>query len=410
MRQPAPNRHENVVSMLTTRLCLPQRTGRHARIGPPGGSLVASRWLVLLRPQVRAMNSTLDTDSVVGGYRIVEVIGHGGMGVVYRALQPSLERQIALKVLPESLTRDDRFRERFIRESRLAASIEHPHVLPIIEAGEDAGVLFIAMRYAPEGDLARLLRARGPMAPATALAALCQVASALDAAHARGLVHRDVKPGNLLVGGQSGQPHLYLADFGVSSRHGSHSGLTGSDGWVGTVDYVAPEQIRGDAVDRRADVYSLGCVFFETLTGKPPFARDNEIATLWAHMRDEPPRPSATAGVPAALDSVLERALEKDSRERYQSAGELAADATAAVTDTPGRRDARRGPPRDSHHRRKRRLVLLAVGSLLVAATAALILALLLPGGGGGGRRPVAPSAPKPQPVGTVVGTPIPVG
>jgi YVTN family beta-propeller protein len=356
------------------------------------------------------MTPTLDTDSFVAGYRIIDVIGRGGMGVVYRALQPSLDRQIALKVLAESLTQDARFRERFIRESRIAASIEHPHVLPVIEAGEDAGVLFLAMQYVPEGDLAHLLHAHGQFAPPAALAVLTQVASALDRAHARGLVHRDVKPGNLLVAEQGGRRHVYLTDFGVSSRHGSHSGLTAVDGWVGTVDYVAPEQIRGVGVDRCADVYSLGCVFFETLTGKVPFARENEIATLWAHMRDDPPRASATPGVPARLDPVLARALEKDPQRRYQSAGEFAADAAETLASTTARVGVRKASTRSglrqlAHRLGTRRVWPLAVAALGAGAGAAAVLALTLPGG-----HRAARSAPSQRPVGVVVGKPIPVG
>jgi len=360
------------------------------------------------------MSSMVDTDSLVGGYRIIGVIGRGGMGVVYRALQPSLERQIALKVLAESLTEDDRFRERFIRESRTAASIEHPNVLPVIEAGEDAGVLFLAMQYVPEGDLAHLLRARGPFAPPTAVAALTQVASALDAAHARGLVHRDVKPGNLLVAEQGPRLHMYLTDFGVSSRHGSHSGLTAADGWVGTVDYVAPEQIRGAGVDRSADIYSLGCVFFETLTGQVPFHRENEIATLWAHMRDDPPPASDTPGVPAALDTVLARALDKDPQRRYQSAGEFAADAADALSGTTVRMAARppstrSGSTQVTRRLRTRRVWPVAVAAVGAVAGAAVVLAVTLPGGG----HPAASNAPPQRPVIRRVGvahSPIPVG
>jgi YVTN family beta-propeller protein len=351
------------------------------------------------------MSPTLDTDSTVGGYRIVDVIGRGGMGVVYRAIQPSLERQIALKVLAESLAKDDRFRERFIRESRIAASIEDAHVLPVIEAGEDGGVLFLAMQYVPEGDLAHLLRASGPFSPVAALTTLTQAASAVDAAHARGLVHRDVKPGNLLVARQAGKRHLYLTDFGVSSRHGSHSGLTAADGWVGSVDYVAPEQIRGATVD----VYSLGCVFFETLTGRAPFQRENDIATLWAHMRDDPPRPSATPGVPATLDPVVARALEKDPELRYQSAADFAADAADALAGSTVPVAARPVSTKTAPTESARRLGTRAIRPLIIAAlgagAAAAVLALTHNGG-----QP-APRAVPPQtpPVG-VADKPIPVG
>jgi YVTN family beta-propeller protein len=354
------------------------------------------------------MQFAFEVGSLIGGYRIVEVVGRGGMGVVYRAEQPSLDREVAVKVMAEALSRDERFRRRFVRESRLAASIDHPHVLPIFEAGEQAGALFMAMQFIPEGDLGRLLHA-GRLEPARAVALVRQVAAALDAAHARGLVHRDVKPANVLIARGAGDWHAYLTDFGISARHGSHSGLTGSGGWVGSVDYVAPEQIGDAPVDGRADVYSLGCLFYEALTGEVPFPRTNEVAKLWAQMRDEPPPVSARPGVPRELDQVLARAIAKDPGSRYQSAGELAAEASAALNAAAERHVAAplarratrlaRAPGRIS----RRRLVVAAGCVAVLGGAVALAVAL-------SGEAHAAHGVARPRPVGIVDGAPIPVG
>lgn len=270
----------------------------------------------------------------LGGYHIEEVLGRGGMGVVYRAVQPRLRRSVALKVITPALAHDTTFRERFERESALAASIEHPHVLPVYEAGEDGGCLYLAVRFVDGTDLAAVLRRSGPLHPTRAVRLLQQIGSALDAAHGAGLVHRDVKPANVLVTGDPEVEHSYLTDFGLTKRSGSQTGLTATGQWVGTLDYVAPEQIRGDPVDARADVYALGCLLYELLTGQPPYARDNDAATMWAHLSDPPPAPSAAdPSLPPALDGVVARALAKDPAARYPTAGGLAAAATTAVTD-----------------------------------------------------------------------------
>ena len=231
----------------------------------------------------------LSTGSVLGDFRIDDEIGRGGMGVVYRAAQLSLERPVALKVISEALSDREGFRERFERESRLAASLDHPNIIPVYAAGEHDGVLFIVMRYVDGTDLRALLAAEGAFDPARAAGVIAQVASALDAAHERGLVHRDVKPANILVAARGGGEHTYLTDFGLTKRTASDSGLTAAGEWVGTLDYVAPEQLRGESVDGRADVYALGCVLYELLTGQVPFVRDDDIAKLWAHISDPAP-------------------------------------------------------------------------------------------------------------------------
>jgi DNA-binding beta-propeller fold protein YncE len=263
------------------------------------------------------------------GHRILGVAGRGGMGVVYRALQLDLERPVALKLIAPQLAEDAAFRERFGRESRAAASIDHPNVIPIYYTGDRDGTLYIAMRYVEGSDLRTLVRAEGRLDPGRAAHIVSQVASALDAAHARGIVHRDVKPANVLLGAAD---HAYLTDFGLTKNLTSHTGSTRAGGWVGTLGYVAPEQIRGERIDARADVYALGCVLYHALSGSPPYQRDSDEATLWAHLHDDPPSIAAhAAGVPQRFDEVLRRAMAKDPDERYPSAGDLGRAALAAA-------------------------------------------------------------------------------
>ncbi len=233
--------------------------------------------------------SVLSTGSTLGDFKVEDEVGRGGMGVVYRAVQISLGRPVALKVIAGSLSDNVAFRDRFVRESRMAASLDHPNVIPVFAAGETDGVLYIAMRYVDGTDLRSLVAAEGRLDPLRAAGVIAQVASALDAAHERGLVHRDVKPANILVAARGGGEHVYLTDFGLTKRSASESGLTSAGEWVGTLDYVAPEQLRGDHVDGRADVYALGAVLYETLTGQVPFPRDDDVAKLWAHISDSPP-------------------------------------------------------------------------------------------------------------------------
>ena len=269
------------------------------------------------------MDRQPDPDIQIAGYRIEARLGRGGMGEVYRAVQLSLDRRVALKVLPPKLAADDVFRRRFLRESRIAASIDHPSIIPIYETGEDGGLLYIAMRYVDGMDLSTLLRREGRLAPARALAIMAQVASALDAAHARGLVHRDVKPGNILLaaGPAGGDGHCYLCDFGLIKEmdvQQARSALTATGQFVGTIPYVAPEQIEGGALDGRADVYSLGCVLFHCLTGSPPFERINDIEVVFAHLREPPPSVSSRApGLPPALDAIVARAMAKSRDDRW---------------------------------------------------------------------------------------------
>jgi len=270
--------------------------------------------------------------SVVAGYRIEEVAGRGSMGVVYRATQLVLQRPVALKLIATESAHDTSFRERFQRESQLAASIDHPNVIPIYEAGEVDGSLFLAMRFVEGTDLGALIGAQGTLAPAHAVRIVAQVAAGLSAAHALGLVHRDVKPANVLIAAGEDE-HVYLADFGLTKHASSAGGLTQPGTFVGTLDYSAPEVIRGDAADSRADVYALGCVLFHCLTGRPPFMRDSDVATMYAHLHDDAPAPSTLAGIPGSLDAVVAKALAKDPGERYATAAELGRAARAALSE-----------------------------------------------------------------------------
>jgi WD40 repeat protein/pimeloyl-ACP methyl ester carboxylesterase len=268
-----------------------------------------------------------------GGYRIDSVISAGGMSTVYLAEHQRLGRVVALKILDPRLTDDERFRERFLRESRIAAGLNHPNVIPIHDAGEAEGLLYIAMRYVEATDLRALLRREGRLEPATALSLVRQVAAALDAAHARGLVHRDVKPGNVLLA-EGG--HAYLTDFGLSQQATPSSWPTAAGAFVGTVDYVAPEQVEGEGVGPSADIYSLACVLYECLTGGPPYERESDLAVLWAHLDEAPPAISARRSeLPSAFDAVIERGLAKRPEERYRRCGEFIEAATAALGRRP---------------------------------------------------------------------------
>jgi serine/threonine-protein kinase len=269
----------------------------------------------------------LETGSVIAGCRIEGVLGRGGMGVVYRGTELRLGRPVALKLIATEQASDPDVRERFEREARLTASIEHPNVVPVYGAGEEDGHLYLVMRYVPGTDLHHLLRQDGRLAPARAATIVAQVGGALDAAHAAGLVHRDVKPANVLVGAEA----AYLSDFGITRVQASDTRITDSGNWIGTVDFMAPEHLRGEPTDARADVYALGCVLYTALTGTPPFRRETVPATITAHLHDAPPRPSETPGVPVAFDSVIARALAKDPADRYPSAGDLGRAALAAA-------------------------------------------------------------------------------
>src|SRR5215475_5037900 len=274
----------------------------------------------------------LERGTVVGGYRVDELISRGGMGLVYRVTHVALNRIYALKVLDPGLGDDEQFRERFRREMRVAASLSDPNVVGIHYAGEDEGLLFFVMDYVTGTDLRQVLLKDGAIEPTRAVDLLEQFASALDAAHRRGLVHRDVKPANILITVRDGEEHAYLTDFGLAKKFDTATGLTAKGLLVGTVDYLAPEQITGAHTDARTDVYALGCVFYQMLTGKVPYERDNSVATLFAHVNDPPPPLAGdVCDTHPAFSPVLDKAMAKDSGDRYFSAGDFARAADAAL-------------------------------------------------------------------------------
>jgi YVTN family beta-propeller protein len=306
----------------------------------------------------------------LAGYRIEGLLGRGGMGEVYRALDTGLSRPVALKVLRSELAEDERFRERLLRESRLAASLDHPNVIPIYEAGEETGRLFIAMRFVAGEDLKAMLRREGTIEPSRAVAIFEQIAAALDAAHRRGLVHRDVKPSNVLLDREAGREHCYLADFGLTQSASQQGPADGQ--FMGTVDYISPEQIRGETLDGRADQYGLACLMFECLTGTVPYRQSSEVAALFAHLEEPVPRASERGtGLPTEIDAVFDRAMAEDREERFSSCSELvgatreALGLSAEDAAKPGRR-------------------LLPVLAALLAVGLATLLAITLLGGGGG--------------------------
>jgi serine/threonine-protein kinase len=318
------------------------------------------------------MRPPVGTGTVLADFRVRSLIGEGAMGAVYLAEDLSRRRRVALKVLNQELAGDERFRQRFLRESQLAAGLDDPNIVPVVASGEQEGVLYLAMEYIDGLDLRELLRRERRLEPGRALALLAQVASALDAAHAAGLVHRDVKPGNILVAiGPDGE-RAYVCDFGLARHVSSVSSLTGERGFVGTIDYIPPEQIEGGALDGRADVYSLGCVLFECLAGERPFGRESELSVVFAHLNEPPPRlTDLRPELPDAYDDVLATALAKKPDERYSTCGELIAAATAA---SHGKTLVRRGF-------RRRRLLL--TGAALAAVVIAAVGLLVVRGSGG---------------------------
>ncbi len=276
---------------------------------------------------------TWQSGSRIAGYRLENRIGQGGMAVIFRARDDRLGRLVALKILAPALVTDDRFRQRFIAESRAAAAVDDPHIIPVFEAGEAEGVLFIAMRYVPGGDARSLLRRDGPLPPARAAAIVSPVASALDAAHTAGLVHRDVKPSNMLMDVRPGRPdHVYLSDFGLSKAALSSTGLTGTGTFLGTVDYIAPEQIQGKPVDGRADQYALACAAFELLTGQPPFRREEAAAVVYAQLSEPPPALTARRpDLSPDADGVVAKAMAKAPGDRYATCRDFADALRAAL-------------------------------------------------------------------------------
>ncbi|WP_255771732.1 serine/threonine-protein kinase, partial [Pseudarthrobacter sulfonivorans] len=260
------------------------------------------------------------------GYTVQSLIARGGMGVVYRALDVQLGRPVALKLLAPELSAHDKFRQRFVRESRLAASVDHPNILPVYAAGESAGLLYIAMRFVHGTDLKAELQERGSLPLPEALRILTDTAAALDAAHQAGLVHRDVKPGNILLSNSAAgtHRHVYLTDFGLTKRTTSATGVTTVGHFLGTLDYVAPEQIRGQDVDGRADVYALACVAYTLLAGHPPFDHDDDAAQLWAHMVEEPPLlRSERPDIPARVERAIRAGMAKLPDDRPPTCGAL---------------------------------------------------------------------------------------
>lgn len=282
-----------------------------------------AEWSRVRRSLESAMSFQTRIGTEVGGYRLLSVIGRGGMSVIYLAEQVRLGRKVALKLLAPELAHDERYRDRFLLESRLAATIEHPNIIQIYDAGQDGGALFIAMRYVNGPSLKELIARPGALGVGRVIYVIDQIASALDAAHAQNLVHRDVKPANILL--EEASDHAFLTDFGVA-KHTVARGLTSTGLFLGTIEYSAPEQIEGRTVDHRTDVYGLGCVLVESLTSKPPYEQEAEIALMHAHLSAPPPLVTARRpDLPAGLNEVVARALAKDPDDRYQSAGELAA-------------------------------------------------------------------------------------
>ena len=313
----------------------------------------------------------------LGGYRILEQLGRGGTSVVYRAEHVRLGRPAALKLLSPGLGEAD-FSDRFLRESRLAASLDHPSIVPVYDAGEDEGLLWIAMAYVEGTDLKTLVANDGPLPLGRTLGIAGQIASALDAAHERGLVHRDVKPANILVGPDD---RAYLSDFGTVKELAS-GGTTRTGSFVGTIEYCAPEQIEGRPVDARTDVYALGCVLWECLTGTPPFHRQTEVAILNAHLHDQPPKLArVTPELPPALEPVLTRALAKYPLDRYGSCGALVAAARASVAE----------------RRVDRRRLALSIAMLLLAALAGAAVAWGIGSLNGGSSAPPVPPPASPN-------------
>jgi serine/threonine-protein kinase len=291
--------------------------------------------------------------AVIAGYRIEERIGRGGMGVVYRAEHLNLRRRAAVKIIAPDLAESDGFRERFTREARIAAALQHPNIVTVYDAGEVDGLLYLAMQYIEGSDLAAMLRDDGRLRPYRAIDVCRQVAAALDAAHAMGLIHRDVKPANVLIEGRT----AFLTDFGLTKRlEGEQTQLTRAGDVVGTIHYVAPEQIEGTAVSARTDVYSLGCLLYHCLTGQVPFARDTDVAVIYAHLSEPPPKVSdVRPELPEGLDGVIAKALDKSPDRRFPTCGDLISaaraviDAAGPLADTSARHSTTTGTPFREH-------------------------------------------------------------
>ena len=271
--------------------------------------------------------------STFAGYEVESVVGAGGIGILYRARQLRLDRPVALKLVEPEVARDPVIRERLRREARAVASLDHPNVVPLYAAGEEDGTVYIVTRWVEGTELGALIHGEGPLEPARAARTAAQIASALEMAHEKGLVHRDVKPSNVIL---TAEGHVYLTDFGLAKRADTAAGLTAAHQMLGTVDYVAPEQIEGSEPDARADVYSLGCVLFEMLVGEAPFAdQKGGMAKMWAQVNAEPPSVRERRPVvPHALEDVIRRAMAK-APEARPTAGAFRESVLAAVGEAP---------------------------------------------------------------------------
>jgi streptogramin lyase/predicted Ser/Thr protein kinase len=336
----------------------------------------------------KVVAAVLRPGDVLGGYVIERVIGRGGMGIVYEASDPELRRRVAVKVMAPDLLEDDSFRARFDREWRVAAALEHPNVVPVYRAGTDDGRMFLAMRYVEGSNLEAVLDAGGPLSPDEAAEITAQVARALDAAHAAGLVHRDVKPANVLLVGDAPHRRAYLTDFGLAVHPQGSTRMTGTGGFLGTPAYAAPEQVRGGDVDARTDVYALGGLLFHALTGRLPYTGEDALTLLHAQLHEPPPRPSRVRpGIPEAFDRVVARGMAKHPAERYPSAGDLAQAALAAAEGAPLPRTTHSvaaGAAAPMYRRSRRRAV--AMAAVGIALTAGLALIGVVVAGGGGSR------------------------
>ncbi|MFJ2029117.1 serine/threonine protein kinase [Streptosporangium sp. NPDC087985] len=335
------------------------------------------------------MNERALIGQEVAGYHVEDIIGKGGMAVVYLAVDPRLNRKVALKILNPLLGEDDRFRQRFVLESRTVASMDHPNIIPIYEADSAAdGTLYIAMRYVDGPDLRRLFYDRGPMPISQVNRIFAQVAAALDTAHAHDLIHRDVKPANILIAGHTEGDHAYLTDFGITKHRTSISGLTQTDQFIGTPRYMSPEQINKERIDGRCDQYGLACVVYEALTGRLPFQRDNEIALLWAHLAEAPtPISTLRPELPLEVDGVMMRALAKSPEQRYDTCTQFIAELRDAISGQPYQL-AQNPPAAQAEKKRKKeprsggKGILVGAGvAIAVIIALVAVLAMVLRGG-----------------------------
>src|SRR3954469_13488836 len=389
-------------------------------------SRIVARLALVRRSAYNGSVPELTPGSEFAGYTIEDVAGRGGMGVVYRARQHRPSRLVALKVIAPDLANDPDFRARFERESDTAASIEHPNVIPVYEVNDVDALLFIAMRFVEGTDLRAMIAESGRLAPELAADPTAHIPQPLDAAHERGLVHRDVKPANVLIAGRPGSYHAYLTDFGLTKNAQAETGMTKTGMFVGTLDYIAPEQLMGGAVDARADVYALGCVLYQALTGEVPYPADSGMAKMYAHGNQPPPVPSTVApDLPKQFDEVIARAMAKDPNDRYLSAGDLGRAAKAAAQSqtltrsersvatgdaAPGEATAVAAAPTAASAsptavspapttmsappaRGNRNRLFALAGGLVAVAVVAVVLVVALGGGGGGGKARLSKAA-----------------